>query len=76
MCVITAGTKKYKSIIKKKKKRNDKIVLLAKSKVNSIQVLISRALIDSVIIHDESISINNVLKKYNKMKVEIKNLKT
>ena len=32
----TAGIKKYKSIIKKKK--HDKIVLLAKSKLNSIKV--------------------------------------
>ena len=29
ICVITAGIKKYKSIIKKKKKKHDKIVLLA-----------------------------------------------
>ena len=47
--VIIAGIKKYKykSIIKKKKKKHDKIVLLAKSKLNSIEVLISKALIDS-----------------------------
>ena len=31
ICAITAGIKKYKSIIKKKKKKHDKIVLLAKS---------------------------------------------
>ena len=31
ICVITAGIKKYKSITKKKKKKHDKIVLLAKS---------------------------------------------
>ena len=36
ICAITAGIKKYKSIIKKKKKKHDKIVLLAKSKLNSI----------------------------------------
>ena len=42
---MTAGIKKYKSIIKKKQKP-DKIVLLAKSKLNSIEVLISKALID------------------------------
>ena len=36
ICVITAGIKKYKSIIKKKKNRHDKIVLLAKFKLNSI----------------------------------------
>ena len=46
-CSITAGTKKYKSIIKKKKKKHDKIVLLAKSKLNSIEALISEALVIS-----------------------------
>ena len=63
ICAITAGIKKYKSIIKKKKKKHDKIVLLAKSKLNSIEVLISKALIDSVISHDEFALINNVRKK-------------
>ena len=76
ICVITAGIKKYKSIIKKKKKKHDKIVLLAKSKLNSIEVLISKALIDSVISHDEFVLIHNVPKEFNKMKEEIKNLKT
>ena len=74
ICVITAGIKKYKSIIKKKKKKHDKIVLLAKSKLNSIEVLISKALIDSVISHDEFVLINNVLKEYDEMKNDIKNL--
>ena len=46
ICLITAGIKNYKSIIKKKKKP-DKIVLSAKSKLNSIEVLISEALTDS-----------------------------
>ena len=36
ICGITAGIKKYKSIIKRKKKKHDKIVLLAKSELNSI----------------------------------------
>ena len=76
ICAITAGIKKYKSIIKKKKKKHDKIVLLAKSKLNSIEVLISKALIDSNISHDEFVLINNVLKESEKMKEEIKNLKT
>ena len=75
ICPITAGIKKYKSIIKKKTKKDDKIVLLAKSKLNSVEVLISKALIDSVINLDEFVLINNVLKKYNKMKEEIINLK-
>ena len=36
ICVITAGIKKYKSIIKEEKKKHDKIVLSAKSKLNRI----------------------------------------
>ena len=54
-CAIAAGIKKYKSIIKKNKnkKKHDKIILLAKSKLNSIEILISKALIDSNISHDE-----------------------
>ena len=63
ICVITAGIKKYKSIIKKNKKKHDKIVLLAKSKLNSIEVLGSKTLIDSNISHSEFVLINNVLKK-------------
>ena len=38
ICAITAGIKRYKSIIKKKKKKHDKIVLLAKTNLNSIVV--------------------------------------
>ena len=62
ICVITAGIKKYKSIIKKKKKKHDKIVLLAKSKLNSIEVLISKTLMDSVIDHNKFVFISDVLR--------------
>ena len=59
----------YKSIIKKKKKKkHDKIVLLAKSKLNSTEVLISRTLIYLNIRHDNFVLINSVLKKYDDMK--------
>ena len=68
ICAIAAGIKKYKSVIKKKKKNSDKIILLAKSKLNSIEVLISKASINSVINHDELVLINTVLKEYDKMK--------
>ena len=67
--------KKYKSIVKKKKKKHDKIVLLANTKLKSIEVLISKVLFDSVISYDEFVLINNVLKGYDKMNEEIKNLK-
>ena len=46
ICVINAGMKKYKSIIQKKKKKHDQIVLLGKANLNNIKVLISKALID------------------------------
>ena len=71
--LITSGIKKYKSIIKKEKKKHDTIVLLAKSKLSSIEILISKALIDSNISHDEFILINKVLKGFYDIKEEIKN---
>ena len=72
ICAITAGIKKYKSVIKKKKKKHDKIVLLAKSKLNSGEVLISKALIDSNVSHDEFILINNMLKEFYEKKQKTK----
>ena len=56
--------------------KHDKIVLLAKSKLNGIEVLSFKALIDSVISHDEFVLINKALKEYNEMTEEMKNLKT
>ena len=47
-------------------------MLLVKSKLNRIQVLISKALIDSNISHDEFSLINNVLKDFYDIKEEIK----
>ena len=44
ICAIAAGIKKYKAIIKKKEKKRNKIVLSAKSELNSAEVLISKAL--------------------------------
>ena len=72
-CAITARIKKYTPIIKKKKKNHDKIVFLGKNKLNTIEVLISKALIDAYISRGEFVSVNNVLAKYNKIKKEIKN---
>ena len=71
MCAITAGIKKYKSIIKKKKKHY-KMVFLAKSTLNGIELLISKVLTDSNISHYEFVLINNVVKEYEEMKEEIK----
>ena len=50
--------------------------MLGKDKLNTIKVLISKTLIDSYISHDECMSVNNLLRKYNETKEEIKNCKT
>ena len=72
LCIITAGTKKYKSTIKKNKKKHDKIVLIAKFKLNRVEVLISTTLIDSNISRDEFVLINNALKELNDTKEKSK----
>ena len=51
------------------------IVLLGNCKLNSIPVLISKALIDSIISYDKLVLMNNQQKEYDKMKEEIKNFK-
>ena len=51
-------------------------MFLAKSKLNKIEVLSSKALIDSVTSHDEFVLINSVQKKCNDIKEEIRNLET
>ena len=58
---------------RKRKKKHDKTVLLAKTKLNTIGVLISKALTDSHINHEQFVSVNNVLKKYKKIEEEVKN---
>ena len=50
---ITVGNKHYESVIKKKRKKHDKAVSLAKTKLDTIEVLISKALINSYIDHDK-----------------------
>ena len=65
ICVITIRIEK--------KKNHDKILLLGKSQLNRIEVLISKALTDSNICHDEFNLINNMLKEFCGMKEEIKN---
>ena len=60
ICLITAGIKKDKGIINKKKKHHQ-IVLLGKNKSNTIKVLIFKTLINPYISHDEFV-LNNVLR--------------
>ena len=67
-CLTTVIIKKLQSIAKNKKKKHDKILMLAKSKLNSIETLVSQALIDMEISHEEFITILKEKDKYEKMK--------
>ena len=53
---------------KKKKKKHGKILILTKSKLNSIETLLSQALIDMEISHEEFVTILKEKDKYEKMK--------
>ena len=66
----------YKLSIKKKKKMHDKTVLMGKDKLNTIEVLIFKSLIDSYISHDKFISVNIILREYNEIKNKMKNSET
>ena len=66
---LTTGiVKKLLNITRNKKKKHDKILMLAKSKLNSIETLISQALIDMEICHEEFVTILNEKDKYEKIK--------
>ena len=70
---ITAGIiKKLLSTTIKKKKKHDQILMLAKSKYNSIEALISQALNDIDISHEEFITILKEKDRYERMKDNIR----
>ena len=70
---ITTGiVKKLLKITRNKKKKHDKILMLAKSKFNSIETLISQALNDMEISHEEFITIFKEKDRYEKMKEDIR----
>ena len=70
---ITTGIiKKLLSMTRKKKKKHDQILMLAKSKFSSIETLISQALNDMNISHEEFIAIFKEKDRYGKMKENIR----
>ena len=72
---LTTGIiKKLLSITRKKKKKHDKILMLAKSKLNIIETLVSQVLIDMKTMHEEFVTILNEKDKYEKMKENLKNV--
>ena len=72
---LTTGIiKKLLSIARNKKKKLDKIFMLAKSKLNSIETLVSQALIYMEISHEEYVTILKERDEYEKMKENFKNV--
>ena len=70
---LTTGIiKKLLRTTRKKNKKHDQIVMLAKSKFNSIEILIPQALIDMEISHEEFIAIFKEKDRYEKMKENIR----
>ena len=72
---LTTGIiKKLLSITRNKKKKHDKILMLAKSKLSSIETLVSQALIDMEISHEEFNAIIREEEKYERMKENMRNV--
>ena len=71
---LTIGiVKKLLNITRNKKKKYDKILILAKSKLSSIETLIFQTLIDMEISHEEFTKILKKNDKYEKMKDNLRN---
>ena len=71
---LTTGIiKKLLSITRNKKKKHGKIFMLAKSKLDSIDTLISQALIDIEISHEQFNAVIREKKKYQRMKENLRN---
>ena len=73
--VTTGIIKKLLSITRNKKKKHDKILMLAKGKLNSIETLVSQALIDIEISHEEFNAIIREKQKYERMKENVRNVR-
>ena len=72
--LTTEIIKKLLSITRKKKKKGDKILILAKSKLDSIETLVFQAIIDMEISHEEFNVIIREKQKYEKMKENVRNV--
>ena len=72
---LTTGIiKKLLSITRNKKKKHDKILMLAKSKLDSIETLAFQALIDMESSHEEFNAIIREKQEYKRMKENVRNI--
>ena len=72
----TGVVKKLLNITRKKKKKHNKIIILARNKLNIIENLISQALIDFDISHEEFSKIIYEKNNYEQMEDNIRNAKS
>ena len=72
--LTTRIVKKLLNITRNKKKKHDKILMLAKSKLSSIETLVSQALIDMEISHEELNAIIREKQKHERMKENVRNV--
>ena len=70
--ITTGFVKKFLKTTRNKKKKHNKIVMLARSKLNSIESKISEALINNEISHEDFMTIINEEKKYRELKESIR----
>ena len=70
--ITTGFVKKFLKTTRNKKKKHNKIVMLARSKLNSIESKISKALMDNEISHEDFETIINEEKKYRELKESIR----
>ena len=70
--ITTGFVKKFLKTIRNKKKKHNKIVMLARSKLNSIESKISEALINNEISHEDFMTILNEEKKYQELTESIR----
>ena len=70
--ISTRIVKKVLKTTRNKKKKHNKIVMLARSKLNSIESKISEALINNEISHEDFMTIINEEKKYRELKESIR----
>ena len=70
--ITTGFVKKFLKTIRNKKKKHNKIVMLARSKLNRIESKISEALINNEISHEDFMTIINEEKKYRELKENIR----
>ena len=68
--ISTGIVKKLLKITRDKKKKHNKIVMLARSKLNRIASKISEALINNDISHEDFLTIINEENKYRELKKE------